>query len=175
MSTSSFPVKLLNKSRTEESLPTAIQLSTFDGGVSEIILDYGRAVGGIPFFETANVQSEDGKATLEIIYSETRAGIEKEKGTPLRQPLPTIRTSLTLNRRWPILVIFQCNGHIQSQHILLLPFTKEAMCRIKIRPKITKISEARSQITEFLNHIFLHRIQTSKTSRCSQKHFQMFK
>lgn len=39
-------------------------------------------MGGIPFFETANVGSEDGVATLEIIYSETRAGIDKEKGMP---------------------------------------------------------------------------------------------
>jgi hypothetical protein len=80
MATSSFPVKVLNKSGTEELLPTTIQLSTIDGGVTEIILDYGRAVGGIPFFETANVESEDGAATLGITYSETRAGIDKEKG-----------------------------------------------------------------------------------------------
>jgi hypothetical protein len=82
ISTSSFPVKVLTKSGTEGPLPSIIQLSTSHGGVSEIILDYGRAVGGIPFFETANVGSEDGVATLEIIYSETRAGIDKEKGMP---------------------------------------------------------------------------------------------
>lgn len=66
--------------RKEEPLPSPIQLSTFEGGVSELTLDYGRAVGGIPFFEVANVQSENDIAELEIIYSETRAGIEKEKG-----------------------------------------------------------------------------------------------
>ena len=81
ISTSSFPVKVLTKSGTEGPLPSTIQLSTSHGGVSEIILDYGRAVGGIPFFETANVGSE-GVATLEIIYSETRAGVDKEKGIP---------------------------------------------------------------------------------------------
>jgi hypothetical protein len=80
MSTSSFPVKLLNQERREEVLPSTIQLSTFNGGVTELILDYGRAVGGIPFFEAADVQTENGTVELEITYSETRAGIEKEKG-----------------------------------------------------------------------------------------------
>jgi hypothetical protein len=97
MSSSSFPVRLLTRSRTEESLPATIQLSTFDGGVAEIILDYGRAVGGIPFFETANVQGNDCKATLEIIYSETRAGIEKEKGmpsTPQNQSLSDVKQAM---------------------------------------------------------------------------------
>jgi len=80
-SSSSFPISFWTKSDTDKTpVPQPIQLSTFDGGVSEIMLDYGRAVGGIPFFETANVQSSDGAASLEIIYSETRAGIDKEKG-----------------------------------------------------------------------------------------------
>ncbi|KAE9365871.1 glycoside hydrolase family 78 protein [Stipitochalara longipes BDJ] len=79
-SSSSFPVRLWTKSGTEQPLPQTIQLSTLAGGVSELILDYGRAVGGIPFFETANVKSEDGAAALETIYSETRAGIDKGKG-----------------------------------------------------------------------------------------------
>jgi len=81
MSTSSFPVKVLTILGQKVPLPKTIQLSTLDGGVSFVILDYGRAVGGIPFFETAHVQSEEGTALLEITYSETRAGIEKEKGT----------------------------------------------------------------------------------------------
>ena len=82
MSASSFPVNVLNKSGREEPLPSIIQLSTLDDGASKIILDYGRAVGGMPFFETTYVKSEDGAATLEITYSETRAGIDKEKGIP---------------------------------------------------------------------------------------------
>ena len=77
---SSVPVRFWTKSSTEKPVPQTIDLSTFDGGVSEIILDYGRAVGGIPFFETADVQSENGAATLEVIYTETRAVIDKEKG-----------------------------------------------------------------------------------------------
>jgi hypothetical protein len=80
-SSSSFPVKLWNKSKTEQPIPNNIQLSTFDNGVSQIILDYGRVVGGIPFFETTNVQSDGDTAILEITYSESRAGIDKEKGT----------------------------------------------------------------------------------------------
>jgi hypothetical protein len=86
MSTSSFPVKVMTILGKEVQLPTTIQLSTLDGGVSRIILDYGRAVGGIPFFETAHVHSEEGTALLEITYSETRAGIEKEKGTSSHPP-----------------------------------------------------------------------------------------
>jgi hypothetical protein len=83
---SSVPVRFWTKSSTEKPVPQTIQLSTFDGGVSEIILDYGRAVGGIPFFETADVQSENGAAALEVVYSETRAGIDKEKGTLATHP-----------------------------------------------------------------------------------------
>ena len=80
-SSSSFPVSFWTKSDADKSpVPGTIQLSTLDGGVSELILDYGRAVGGIPFFETADVQSEDSTAVLEIIYSETRAGIDNKKG-----------------------------------------------------------------------------------------------
>ncbi len=86
MSISSFPVKFLNQSETEQSIPATIQLSTLKGGVSEVILDYGRAVGGIPFFETANVQSEGEAAILEVTYSETRAGIDKEKGMTATVP-----------------------------------------------------------------------------------------
>jgi hypothetical protein len=87
MSTSSFPIKVLNTSGREEPLPTTIQLSTITGGALQIILDYGRAVGGIPFFETANVNSEEGIALLEVTYSETRAGIEKEKGMRSGPPI----------------------------------------------------------------------------------------
>jgi alpha-L-rhamnosidase len=78
-SSSSFPVQFWNKSGTEQTLST-IQLPTLKNGISELILDYGHAVGGIPFFETANVQSESGTVMLEVTYSETRAGIDKEKG-----------------------------------------------------------------------------------------------
>jgi len=87
---SSFPVSFWTKSDTDKTpVPDTIKLSTLEGGVSELILDYGRAVGGIPFFESANVQSEDGAAVLEIIYSETRAGIDREKGTVVIFESPT--------------------------------------------------------------------------------------
>lgn len=38
-------------------------------------------MGGIPFSETATVQSKIGATMLEVTYSETRVGIDKEKGT----------------------------------------------------------------------------------------------
>lgn len=80
-SSSSFPVKFWNKSGILQPIPTTIHLSTLENGISEIILDYGRAVGGILFFEAATVQSENDAAMLEVTYSGTRAGIDKEKGT----------------------------------------------------------------------------------------------
>ena len=121
MSLSSFPGKVFNISGTEEPLPTTVQLSTLDGGVSHIILDYGRAVGGIPFFETTHVQSQEGTALLEITYSETRAGIEEEKGMSFR--LPTW-LYLTSSRRWSIPTIFQRHGHISSEHSEIFPFPR---------------------------------------------------
>ncbi|KAH6694838.1 Six-hairpin glycosidase-like protein [Leptodontidium sp. MPI-SDFR-AT-0119] len=55
------------------------KLSNGSDGFSEIIFDYGSAVGGMPILETSNV-SGDGAAEIDIIFSETYAGIEKETG-----------------------------------------------------------------------------------------------
>ncbi len=172
MPASSFPVKVLNILGTEGPLPTTIRLSTLDGGVSHIILDYGRAVGGITFFETAHVHSEEGTALLDITYSETRAGIEKEKGI---YSYPPTCLCLTSSRRWTIPIIFQYHGHVSSEYSYIFFFARQAICRIKIRTEITKIPKTCPQIIKLLSHILIHRIPTPKTSSRSNKHFQMFK
>ncbi|KAG4442786.1 hypothetical protein IFR05_001732 [Cadophora sp. M221] len=55
------------------------KLSNLSDSSSEIIFDYGTAVGGVPILETSNV-SGDGTVEIDIIFSETYAGIEKETG-----------------------------------------------------------------------------------------------
>jgi hypothetical protein len=45
---------------------------------SEIIFDYGRAVGGVPFIEISKVIGED--VQVDIIFSETHGGLSSETG-----------------------------------------------------------------------------------------------
>lgn len=76
-----FPVRVLEKFGGPES-PFAqdLILSTAANGRSEVILDYGRAEGGMPFFEISSVEGLAGPVSIEAIYSETSAGLEKETG-----------------------------------------------------------------------------------------------
>ncbi|KAG4025792.1 hypothetical protein MFRU_050g00100 [Monilinia fructicola] len=56
-------------------------LSTQGDGIQEIILDYGRSVGGIPFIETVAVTSNGRPAVVDVVYSETSIGVHnKRKG-----------------------------------------------------------------------------------------------
>lgn len=58
-------------------------LSTQGDGIQEIILDYGRSVGGIPFIETVAVTSNGRPAVVDVVYSETSIGVHnKRKGKP---------------------------------------------------------------------------------------------
>jgi hypothetical protein len=78
---SHFPVKFLEKlGGPEVQVPQDLVLSTIGDGRSEIILDYGRAEGGVPFFETSSVASEGKSVSIEVIYSETSSGIETAVG-----------------------------------------------------------------------------------------------
>ena len=56
-----------------------LTLSTKGDGIQEIILDYGRSVGGIPFIETVNVSSNGRPAIVDVVYSETSAGVHNKK------------------------------------------------------------------------------------------------
>lgn len=76
-----FPVKVLDKlGGTELQSPQTFTLSTAGNGLSEVILDYGRAEGGIPFFETCSVESNGEPVLIDAIYSETSLGLTQETG-----------------------------------------------------------------------------------------------
>ncbi|KAK5108278.1 hypothetical protein LTR62_008593 [Meristemomyces frigidus] len=78
---SSFPLRVLHKSGGPvSSVPPNLVLSTIGNGLSEVILDYGRAEGGMPFFETSRIESSGGALAIEVVYSETSAGLEDENG-----------------------------------------------------------------------------------------------
>jgi hypothetical protein len=47
---------------------------------SEITFDYGRAEGGIPYIETSKVTSSGGLVQVDVIFSETHAGLESDTG-----------------------------------------------------------------------------------------------
>jgi len=49
-------------------------------GQSAITFDYGRAKGGIPFIETSKVTSNGSPVEVEIIFSETFAGLQSATG-----------------------------------------------------------------------------------------------
>jgi hypothetical protein len=62
------------------SFADGFELSNGDDGHSEIIFDYQRAEGGIPFIETSKVTSRDGPIEIQIIFSETFTGLQKDTG-----------------------------------------------------------------------------------------------
>lgn len=56
------------------------KLSNHAEGHSEITFDYGRANGGLPFIGIAEVASNGEPVEIDIIFSETYAGIQSGKG-----------------------------------------------------------------------------------------------
>lgn len=59
---------------------TPISISTVNESSGEIILDYGRCEGGVPVFEISTATSENETVEFDVIYSETREGIDNEQG-----------------------------------------------------------------------------------------------
>lgn len=57
-----------------------ISLSTVDESSGHIILDYGRCEGGVPIFEISTATSESKIVEFDVIYSESREGIDNEEG-----------------------------------------------------------------------------------------------
>ena len=55
-------------------------LSNGESGQSEITFDYGRAVGGMPFVETKAVSNSGEPVVVDIIFSETFEGLQKDTG-----------------------------------------------------------------------------------------------
>jgi hypothetical protein len=62
------------------SFAADFELSNGDEGHSEIIFDYQRAEGGMPFIKTSKVTCRDGPIEIQIIFSETFAGLQKDTG-----------------------------------------------------------------------------------------------
>ena len=76
-----FLARYLDKIGGKELLITdGLVLSTLANGISEVVLNYGRAEGGVPFFETSHVTSSSKSVDIQVIYSETSAGVEEEQG-----------------------------------------------------------------------------------------------
>ncbi|KAL3427196.1 alpha-L-rhamnosidase (RhaA is able to hydrolyze alpha-1) [Phlyctema vagabunda] len=78
----SQPTKIIERSgkRIEEWHNTSWSLATGVVGYASIIVDYGRAEGGIPFFKTSIVESQSEVVEVECIYSETFEGIHEDGG-----------------------------------------------------------------------------------------------
>lgn len=64
-------------------------LSTQSTGNSEIIFDYDRCEGGLPFFEIEDVQGES-RVEMKVTYSETIRGIGSEGGRLYRYMFTSI-------------------------------------------------------------------------------------
>lgn len=56
------------------------ELSNGDEELSEVVFDYERAEGGIPFIETSKVTSDGRDVEVDIIFSETYAGLQSNTG-----------------------------------------------------------------------------------------------
>jgi hypothetical protein len=62
-------------------VPLPFSLSNIDDdGKSEIIFDYGTCQGGIPVFTITSASGPDDRIPFQVTYSETREGIDHEKG-----------------------------------------------------------------------------------------------
>lgn len=73
------PVRLLRGSRISNHDESNYTLSNINEHCPEIILDYGRAEGGIPVFEISTA-SGPAPVTFRVTYSETIDGIDSETG-----------------------------------------------------------------------------------------------
>ena len=65
------------------------KLSNYSEGHSEIMFDYERAEGGLPFIGTTEVVSNGGPVEVEIIFSETYEGIQSGTGMQKRLSIPS--------------------------------------------------------------------------------------
>lgn len=170
---SSFPVRHLEKiGGPEIQISGDLLLSTSDNGLSEVILDYGRAEGGVPFLETSQVESNGFSVTIEVIYSETSSGVEKDTGMTIYHYLCV---KLTFYRRWPFLSLFECHGHLPSQHTHLRALNRQAIHRITIRAKVPEISETYSENPKLLHSTFLNWIPSHQTTASCKEFLQVLK
>lgn len=99
-----FPLKIWREIAGRElylARDQPLVLSTQGDGIQEIILDYGRSVGGMPFIETVDVTSNGQQAVMDVVYSETSVGVHnRRKGKGCTNRL--LNEVLTLVRRRPI-------------------------------------------------------------------------
>lgn len=62
--------------------PTSFTLSNVDDeDQDDVIFDYGCCEGGVPVFHIENASGPEENVLFKVTYSETRAGIDHEKGS----------------------------------------------------------------------------------------------
>lgn len=79
---------------------------------AEIIFDYKRAEGGVPYIETTSVRSNDGPVDIEVTFSETYEGLHSGTGKITRECANLSR--LIVQRRWSILPFLKRNGYLSG-------------------------------------------------------------
>lgn len=123
-----------------------ISMSTVSESGCEIVLDYGRAEGGVPVF---NIFRASGAAPicLRAVYSETYEGIDSENGKITQGT--SREQKLIITRRRPVLSILKCHGHIQKcvPHNTSEPDSPDH--RISICSAISEIPEVDIDVTGF--------------------------
>lgn len=137
-------------------------------GQSSVTLDYQRAEGGLPFLETSTVTSSGGTVEVEIIFSETFAGLQSATGKVFLngKGCQFIEDKFTnsLRRRWTIFPLFKCYGYLPSTyrnlHTIIIP-SKDSSA---IRTALSEIPESCLENTQF-HHIhysnWIYRYPTS--------------
>lgn len=130
-----------------------ISMSTVSESGCEIVLDYGRAEGGVPVF---NISSASGAAPicLRVVYSETYEGIDSETGKIIQGT--SMEQQLIISRRRPILSILKCHGHVQKciPHDTSEPDSPDH--RISICSAISEISEVDIDVTWFCSELLIN-------------------
>ncbi len=169
---SSFPVRFLQKIGGQElHFPNELILSTCENGLSEIVVDYGRAEGGMPFFETSQVKSNGPSVSIDVIYSETASGVEKDNGLTCGH---ISRTKLTFCRRRTILSVLQCHGYIPAQYTHIRAHHEYAIRRITVCTEVPTISENIIEDSKLLHQLFICWIPPVESTAPNGKLLQMF-
>lgn len=92
--TTVFPKATIGPRARVLALPSFSLSNLVDDSENEIILDYGLCEGGVPVFQIESASGPDSmqRVPFRVTYSETRAGIDHEKGRSAQGPFYFLKT-----------------------------------------------------------------------------------
>lgn len=118
-----------------------------------VILDYGRCEGGRPVFHIDSAAGE-GPLIVKITYSETVEGITSDTGTnPCFPPAVGFATEV-ICRRWSLLPLLKCNGHVSKCGTQDRAFCGAASARSTTCAEVSAVSKTDSVLLRSTSDLF---------------------